>query len=245
MRTDLAVAAAVVGALIVSVPVYWLVAPQGRAATGGKGDWSSLVLGRFAQEWCYWVLRPVERAALWSGLGPLFFNLAGVAAGVAAGVLFATGRTGLAGWAILVGGTADILDGQIARARGLAGPRGAVLDSTLDRFAEVAVFVGLAAFFATDAMGLLFVSTALGGSLLVSYARARGESVGVICPYGLMQRAERLVLMGFGAVLDDAVSDALGHPPGALLKPMTLLVALGAVGTAVYRTVWIASRLRD
>jgi CDP-diacylglycerol--glycerol-3-phosphate 3-phosphatidyltransferase len=167
----------------------------------------------------------------------------GVAFGVAAGVAFATGRLNLGGWGVLLGGAADVLDGRIARARGLEGPRGAFLDSTLDRFAEVAAFVGLAVFYQGSTPALVGVATALGGSLLVSYARARGESVGVVCKVGVMQRAERLLLIGFGGILDPAVTAWAGWPEGSLLLALIALVAVGTLGTAVYRTMWIAARL--
>lgn len=78
---------------------------------------------------------------------------------------------------------------------------------------------------------------------MVSYARARGESVGVVCKGGVMQRAERLLLLGFGAILDPAVTEWTGRATGALLVVILALVAVGTMGTAVYRTVWIAHRL--
>jgi CDP-diacylglycerol--glycerol-3-phosphate 3-phosphatidyltransferase len=203
----------------------------------------SFVLGDFVRRWFYWFVRPVQRAALAVGASPTAFNLLGVAFGAAAGHFFAIGRLNLAGWAVLLGGAADVLDGRIARARGMAGARGAFLDSTLDRFAEVAALVGLALYFQGSRWGLFAVATALGGSLLVSYARARGESVGVVCKVGVLQRAERLLLLGFGGILDPAVSAAAGWAPGTLLFGIVWLVAVGTMGTAVYRTVWIARRL--
>jgi CDP-diacylglycerol--glycerol-3-phosphate 3-phosphatidyltransferase len=166
-----------------------------------------------------------------------------VALGVAAGVAFAMGHLVLGGWAVLLGGIADVLDGRIARALGVAGPRGAFLDSTLDRFAEVGAFVGLAVYYQASTPALVVVVAGLGGSLLVSYARARGESVGVVCKVGVMQRAERLLTIGLGGVLDPAVSAAAGWEEGTLLIALLALVAVGTVGTAAYRTVWIARRL--
>jgi CDP-diacylglycerol--glycerol-3-phosphate 3-phosphatidyltransferase len=87
------------------------------------------------------------------------------------------------------------------------------------------------------------VAAGLGGSLLVSYARARGESVGVVCKVGVMQRAERLLLIGFGGILDPMVTGGAGWNEGTLLLALLVLVAVGTIGTAVYRTVWIAERL--
>ncbi len=242
IRTDLAVLGGLLLFALLSMPVYALSAAR-RPDPNEIEDRGSFVLGSFVRNWFYWFVHPVEVLSLALRLGPLFYNLLGVAFGVASAVAFGLGRVGLGGWAILLGGVADILDGRIARARGLANDRGAFLDSTLDRFAEVAAFVGLAVLFRSSDPVLILVVTALGGSLLVSYARARGESVGIVCKVGVMQRAERLLLVGFGAVLDPAVSALVGRGRGALLVPVLALVAAGTVGTAVYRTVWIARRL--
>jgi CDP-diacylglycerol--glycerol-3-phosphate 3-phosphatidyltransferase len=149
----------------------------------------------------------------------------------------------LGGWEVLMGGAADVLDGRIARARDMANRRGAFLDSTLDRFAEVGAFVGITVMYGDSPVALALVASALGGSLLVSYARARGESVGVVCKVGVMQRAERLLLVGFGGVLDPAICEWRGWEPGTFLLWLVGLMAVGTVGTAVYRTAWIAARL--
>ena len=82
------------------------------------------------------------------------------------------------------------------------------------------------------------------GSLLVSYARARGESLGVLCKEGLMQRAERLVLMILACLLDAAVVGATHHQRGRLVFWAMGLIAVGTFITAVHRTAWIAMRLR-
>ncbi len=242
MRTDMTVLLLVLGAALLSMPVFALTS-AGRHDPHDVADRGSFILGDFVRRWFYWFVRPLEAASLALGLHPTVFNLLGVAFGAGAGAFFAVGRLNLGGWFVLLGGAADVLDGRIARARGLADERGAFLDSTLDRFAEFGAFVGLAVFFAGRPLGLVAVTAALGGSLLVSYARARGESVGVVCKQGVMQRAERLLLLGLGGVFDPAVSAAFGQPDGALLLPALGLIAVGAVGTAIYRTVWIARRL--
>ena len=103
--------------------------------------------------------------------------------------------------------------------------------------------MGLAVYYQTSASAIAIVAAGLGGSLLVSYARARGESVGVVCKVGVMQRAERLLLIGFGGILDPMVASAAGWSEGTLLLALLTLVAIGTIGTAAYRTVWIAARL--
>jgi CDP-diacylglycerol--glycerol-3-phosphate 3-phosphatidyltransferase len=243
MRTDFAVLLGILGVALLSMPVYAVGSGRREPDPHEIEDRGSFVLGSFARNWFYWFVRPVERVMLALHVGPTLLNLAGVACGIVAGVLFAEGRVNLAGWAILLGGVADILDGRVARALGLANRRGAFLDSTLDRFAEVGAFVGLAVLLKGHTVPLILLMTALGGSLLVSYARARGESVGVDCKGGVMQRAERLLLLGFGAILDPAVAEWTGRTSGALLVVILALIAVGTVGTAVYRTVWIAQRL--
>lgn len=243
MRSDMAVLLGILAVAIGSMPIYAVSARSRGRDPHEVADRGSFMLGGFVRSWFYWFLWPIERAALALGMSPTAFNLLGVAFGVGAGAFFATGSVNLGGWAVLLGGAADVLDGRIARARGMAGERGAFLDSTLDRFAEVGAFVGLALLFRESALYVGLVITALGGSLLVSYARARGESVGVVCKVGVMQRAERLLLVGFGGLLDPAVTSWGGWTPGTLLIGLIGLVAVGTVGTAVYRTVWIARRL--
>ena len=242
MRTDLSAFLGILALALVSMPLYAATAAR-RADPLDMKERGTFVLGGFVRSWFYWFVRPVERLALALRLSPTAFNLLGVAFGVAAGIAFAAGHLVLGGWAVLLGGIADVLDGRIARAMGVAGPRGAFLDSTLDRFAEVGAFVGLAVYFQASTPGLVVVATGLGGSLLVSYARARGESVGVVCKVGVMQRAERLLAVGLGGILDPAVSAASGWAEGTLLIALLALVAVGTVGTAAYRTAWIARRL--
>jgi phosphatidylglycerophosphate synthase len=242
MRPDLIVLLSILAVAFGSMPVY-------RARAAGRRDpldvdqRGSFVLGNFVRSWFYWFVGPVERVSLAMGLSPTAFNLLGVAFGIASGVAFARGDLVLGGWAVLLGGIADVIDGRIARAQGVAGPRGAFLDSTLDRFAEVGAFVGLAVYYQASTPALVAVASGLGGSLLVSYARARGESVGVVCKVGVMQRAERLLLIGLGGILDPMVGAAAGWNQGTLLLALLVLVAIGTIGTAVYRTIWIAQRL--
>lgn len=242
MRTDMAVLLGILAAAILSMPVYGLVA-RSRHDAHEIADRGGFVLGGFVRSWFYWFMWPVERAALAFGLSPTAFNVLGVLFGAWAGWCFATGSVNAGGWLVLLGGIADVLDGRIARAKGMANQTGAFLDSTLDRFAEVGAFVGLAVMFRGSAMGVAVVAAALGGSLLVSYARARGESLGVVAKVGVMQRAERLLLVGFGGIFDPAVTSWRGWQEGTLLLGLLGLVAVGTVATALYRTVWIAQRL--
>ena len=243
MTPDLTVLLVVLALALATIPVYAVSAARTAADPHEVVDRGSFVLGGFIRSWFYWFIGPLVRLSLALKISPTFFNLLGVALGIAAGVAFATGHITLGGWGVLLGGAADVFDGRIARTRGLANQRGAFLDSTLDRFAEVGAFVGLAVLFRESALALTLVVTALGGSLLVSYARARGESVGVVCKQGIMQRAERLLLIGFAGLFDPVATLWAGWDSGTLLIAVLGLVAVGTLLTAVFRTVWIARRL--
>ncbi len=246
MTTGLQVFLGVLAAAVLSMPIHAWTGAGRRPDPLASDAHGTFLLGPFVRSWFYWAISPVVRASLAIGLGPTFYNLLGVAFGIGAGVAFAAGHVTRGGWGVLLGGVADVLDGRIARARGLADRTGAFLDSTLDRFAEVGAFVGLALLFRSSPLALTLAVTAMGGSLLVSYTRARGESQGVVCKLGVMQRAERLLLLGLGGLLDPTVSGLWGSEPvGALLVPVLGLVAVGTVGTAIFRTVWIARALRE
>lgn len=232
----------VLGFALVTMPIY-AIAAKNRVDPHEIADRGGFALGGFVRSWFYWFVWPIERTALALRMSPTAFNILGVVFGSIAGYFFATGSTNLGGWFVLLGGAADVLDGRIARAQGKASETGAFLDSTLDRFAEVGAFVGLAVLYRESTTALVIVVIALGGSLLVSYARARGESLGVVAKVGVMQRAERLLAVGFGGILDGAVTAWQGWPSGTLLLALIGLVAVGATGTAIYRTIWIAQRL--
>ena len=232
----------ILGFAIATMPVYALVA-RNRHDPNEIADRGGFILGGFVRSWFYWFVGPIEKVSLALRLSPTAFNVLGVLFGAAAGFAFANGQLNLGGWLVLLGGAADVLDGRIARAQGKANDTGAFLDSTLDRFAEVGAFVGLAVFFRETAIELAVVVLAMGGSLLVSYARARGESLGVVAKVGVMQRAERLLLVGFGGIFDPALTAAAGWREGFFLLVLIGLVAAGTVATAIYRTVWVAQRL--
>jgi len=229
--------------LLATMPVYAVVA-RGRPRDPEVARRpQTVLLGYWVRDWLMWVITPLERLFLALAIPPVAFNWTGVAFGAAAGVAYALGEFSLGGWLVLLGGAADIFDGRIARARGLVSKAGAFLDSTLDRFAETFAFVGLAVWFRSTSSGVLMVVLALGGSLLVSYARARGEGLGVHYKGGLMQRAERLVLLALASLLDPLLVSLAGWPPGRLLFGMVAFIGLASLATALHRTVAIARAL--
>jgi CDP-diacylglycerol--glycerol-3-phosphate 3-phosphatidyltransferase len=234
----------VVVLLLLSMPVYALLGrrPDADALSksaqflGGKAD--------FVLHWFLWLVTPATTLSIRLGLSADFYNFAGLACGALAGVAVATGRLEAAGWALALSGICDILDGRIARATGVTSPYGAFIDSLLDRFIELFFFVGYAFFARHTGPGAVAATLAMGASVVVSYARAMGESLGIECTGGLMQRGERLALLVLACLADPSATGALGQPKGALLTLFVLVIGATSLATAVHRTVWIARRLR-
>ena len=144
----------------------------------------------------------VGKAFARSGLSPTAWTLVGLGLALFAGLEYYIGGYwgGVIGGAlILVAGWFDIVDGAVARVTSSVSKRGAFLDSTFDRVAEVGIFAGvLAGGFAPP----LLVLAALAGSLLVSYTRARGDALGVaLSGVGIGERSERLLVLAVASIL--------------------------------------------
>ena len=242
MRSDV-MALGLAAAILATLPIY-AIASRGKPldAEVAKRP-ASVLLGYWIRDWIMWLIGPIERFFVRTEISPDIFNYAGAVFGAAAGFAYANRALALAGWLILLGGACDIFDGRIARARGITDQRGAFLDSTLDRFSETFAFMGVALYYATRPWEVLATALALGGSMLVSYARARGEALGVNCKEGIMQRAERLVLLALASLLDGAITSSLGWEAGSLLFGAIVIIGVGSLGTAIFRTVYITRQL--
>ena len=188
-----------------------------------------------------WVRRHAEALIAALGRSPLTPNqvtVVGLALTFFASGLVAFGQLRWAGVVLIFAGTCDILDGALARTTNAAYPYGAFLDSTLDRYSEGAVYLGLAAYFVTIGGPLqrwLVLSTlaALAGSFLVSYVRARAQSLGFTCKSGLFQRPERVVVTVIGLLIG-----------GPVLYLVVFLLAIVTNVTALQRIreVWLQGR---
>jgi len=238
------VLAVVVGALVSSMAVYALLGRKRDKDAEGKGAQFFLGFGDFLLHWFLWTVDPLVRVSLRLGLTADFYNYAGLLAGLASGVFIAFGFLSLGGWALGICGVCDILDGRIARATGVASNYGDFIDSTFDRYVEAAAFLGFALYLRATPYGPFLAGAALAASLIVSYARARGEVLGVLCTGGLMQRGERLVITTLVCLADPLLTGFLGWTPGGLIQWMLGFIAVTSTITAVHRTYWIAARLR-
>jgi CDP-diacylglycerol--glycerol-3-phosphate 3-phosphatidyltransferase len=145
-------------------------------------------------------LDPLVAFLVHAGVAPAGLTIAGLVASLAAGVGFAAGRFGLGALLLLLAGLCDVLDGGVARAAGTSSTAGAYLDSTVDRYSELVVYLGLAVHYRTSWTALA-VLLATAGAAQVSYARARAEGLGEDCRVGFFQRPERTTALLAGGVL--------------------------------------------
>jgi CDP-diacylglycerol--glycerol-3-phosphate 3-phosphatidyltransferase len=146
------------------------------------------------------VIDPAVSFLARNNVSPNTITTAGTLLTVAASVVYATGHIMTAGWIMAVTAFFDVADGQVARRNGTSTVFGAFYDSTLDRVADGALMAGLTVFYATNAIHhnvymVVVCLVGIVGTFLVSYTRARAESLGIDAKVGVMQRPERIVLL--------------------------------------------------
>ena len=151
-------------------------------------------------------VKPIGNALRRTGLTPDHLTIVGLVVGVAAGVAIGTGRLYLGAALVVLAGLPDLLDGALAKATDSSSQRGAFFDSTVDRVTDFFLLGGIAWYFATDdqfADELPMLPFAIAGvSSLVSYQRAKAESLGIDAKGGLMERAERIIAILIGLVIN-------------------------------------------
>jgi CDP-diacylglycerol--glycerol-3-phosphate 3-phosphatidyltransferase len=169
-------------------------------------------------------VEPVARALVRLRVRPNQLSCLGLVGSIVAAGAFAADQRRAGALCLALAGTLDILDGALARVSGQVSPFGAFLDSVLDRYSDLLVLAGIVFLFARLGRleALIAALLAVIGTVMVSYTRARAESVGVECRVGLMERGERMLVLIAGALVD-------------LLVPAIWVVALGANATAVHR----------
>src|SRR3990172_9885260 len=150
------------------------------------------------------VTDPVVGVLARLGVSPNHLTVLGFLGNVGAAALAARGEFLPAGLVMLAASALDLLDGALARATGRASAFGAVLDSVLDRLSEAAVLAGLAFYYAQrgEREEVVLCFAALVGSIMVSYVRARAEAHGLELREGLFTRAERVLLLGGGLIIN-------------------------------------------
>jgi CDP-diacylglycerol--glycerol-3-phosphate 3-phosphatidyltransferase len=170
-------------------------------------------------------VKPLGVALRRTGLSPDHLTVIGLLVAVGAAFAIGAGKLQLGLLLVVLAALPDLLDGALAKASGVASQRGAFFDSVMDRVTDAVLFGGVAWYFAStesEHMALLpFAVMAV--SSLISYERAKAESLGLSAKGGLMERAERIILLCIGLLFD-----------GILVPVMWIMLVLTVV-TAVQR----------
>ena len=156
-----------------------------------------------------YLTQPAVRFLARISITPSIITWFGFLLAVGAAVLIVTGHLFAAGFVVLFAGFFDMLDGALARYTNQTTCFGAVLDSTLDRLSEAVLLIGILLYVLyvgnQSSVAVLLVFLALFGSLLVSYIRARAEALDLECQVGLFTRAERVIVLALGLLLNQVV----------------------------------------
>ena len=173
-----------------------------------------------------WVLYKVVHALAATGVEPNFLTFLGLVINIVAAYLFAKGRFPAAGGVMILAGLFDMVDGRVARAQGRVTKFGAYFDSVIDRYSDVGLYFGLLYYYASvnRSRYAILVGVAMAGSVMVSYARARAESLIPECKAGFFERPERIVLLIIGALSNK-------------MPPALWLLAIGPNITVIHRIV--------
>ncbi|MBA2725974.1 MAG: CDP-alcohol phosphatidyltransferase family protein [Actinobacteria bacterium] len=185
------------------------------------------------------IMRTIGRALGRTGVSPDTVTLLGVLIQVGAAWLILDGRLLLAGLVSIAAGISDVLDGAIAKAQGRTGKFGALLDSTTDRLADALFFLPIAWLYAvspdTPSRDVPWVAVvalvALVAGFLVSYIKARAESLGFECDVGIAERAERVIVTIVALVFD-------------ILQYVLPVLAFLSIVTALQRIFYVRAQSR-
>ena len=180
--------------------------------------------------WFKGIVDPIADFLNRLGLTPNTMTILGLVGNIIGSVFLALGQMTIGGIIILLMGPIDALDGTMARLRGMDGQLGAFVDSVTDRYSELVIFGGLLYFYASqgDLLGTMLVFLAALGSVMVSYIRARGQSLGWDTKVGILTRMERYLVLA-----------------PALIIPIPALPLIGIGIIAIFANITAFQRIFD
>ena len=162
-----------------------------------------MLANRFKDKFAF-LLAPLGETVAKTGISPNQLTILGMALSILAGVIIGLGHPRWGAVVVIIGGLCDALDGTIARSTQRVTRFGAFLDSTLDRYSDLALYLGVMALAYGQRNFSLFLWTALAltGAIMVSYTRARAECIIESCQVGIMERPERVIILLAGLVFN-------------------------------------------
>src|SRR5689334_2577778 len=188
----------------------------------------------------YWIgeggsflLRHIVSGLAATGITPNTFTYLGLIVNSVAAAMFAMGRFQQAAWILVLAAFLDMADGQVARRIGRVTAFGAFLDSTLDRYSDLALYMGLVVYYtlAGRPFYMALAAVAMASSFMISYSRARAESLIPSCKVGFMERPERLVLLILGGTF-------------MRMAPALWVIATVATLTVIHRVAYTWQEIR-
>ena len=203
----------------------------------------SLLVSKYAMEYGVWLFGPVTRAAIRLQVHPDALSWASLLLQLAAAAALAGGSFGLGATLLILGAFPDAVDGAVARGRAMASDAGEVLDAAVDRWAEMAVFFGLAWYYRSFWPGFLLAVLACAGAVMVSYTRAKAATYGIRASGGLMQRHERAVWLSVATLGSNLAESWHPTPAGDLALYTPVLVVLGLIAVLGNWTGWMRMQL--
>jgi CDP-diacylglycerol--glycerol-3-phosphate 3-phosphatidyltransferase len=216
------------------------------------------------QQSIYKIIDPLVKGLIKVGLTPNAVTTIGLVLNIGVAIIFIIGAeegnrgdlsyVGWAGALVLFAGLFDMLDGQVARLGNMSSTFGALYDSVLDRYSEMVMFLGICYYLVGHHyfISSLFAFIALIGSMMVSYTRARSEGLGIQNKGGLMQRPERVILVGVSAIACGLTANVIGGNyklyitgvPFHVFETMTIFT-LPIMAMALLTNFTAIKRLRD
>jgi CDP-diacylglycerol--glycerol-3-phosphate 3-phosphatidyltransferase len=186
------------------------------------------------------VIDPIAKFLVNLKVHPHLITFCGLVFSIFALNLYRLGYFFSAGVLVVLTGACDVLDGKLARGTNQMSKFGALIDSTIDRYSEVLLFLGLAIYFHDKHSYLVYlIILAITGSFMVSYTRARAEGLGIACKVGLMQRPERMTYLAIGSVLGAIPKIGVG-----ILIVTIWFIAIFANVTVIQRVMFIRNQLK-
>lgn len=174
-----------------------------------------------------WLLEKIVDAVAATGINPNLVTFFGLLVNLWAALMFATGKFHAGAAVIFLAAFLDMLDGQVARREKRVTAFGAFFDSTLDRYSDMALYMGLLVYYAVAGRSsyVVLAAVATAGSVMVSYSRARAESLIPTCKVGFMERPERLVVLMLGGFT--------GH-----MAPALWVISVVSTITVIHRIIY-------
>ena len=182
---------------------------------------------------------PIVKFLMFLRLTPNTLTLIGLTVACLSAYLASIGLLLPSGLVLIASGMFDLLDGSLARATNQATKFGALLDSLTDRVSELIVLLGVMLFYINNTdlnVGIVLVYTSAAGSILVSYLRAKAESLNIECTDGIMTRPERVIMLSAGLIV--------GNWWGSAMIVTLIIISVLTIGTAIQRTIIIAKQIR-